>query len=81
MRDDTFKNIVASLSRAIGNDLLSYEKHDDVYTLSIWPPITSNKKRILVDFLKEAMGPKGRVKVNSKTGKVLIWVGKRVGGL
>ena len=72
MKDDTFRKIVASLSRAIGNDLLSYEKRDDVYTLSIWPPITSNKKRLLIDFIRYFTGSGGTIRVNSKTGKVII---------
>ena len=77
MSDDTFRKIIASLSRAIGNDLLSYEKCDDVYTLFIWPPITSNKTKTLVGFIKGRMGPKGRVRVDLKRGKITMWFGKK----
>tara|TARA_B000000460_G_C21531246_1_gene400835 strand:+ start:2301 stop:2543 length:243 start_codon:yes stop_codon:yes gene_type:complete len=77
MKNDTFEKIVASLSRAIGNDLLSYEKHEDVHTLSIWPPITGNKKKLLVEFLKDYIGPKGKIRVNSRQGRVTIWFSKK----
>ena len=77
MEDAVFKGIIASLSRAIGNDLLSYEKHGNTYVLSIWSPITPDKKELLNIFLRDSMGPKGRVKINARHGEITIWFGKK----
>jgi len=77
MNDATFKKVIASLSRAIGNDLLAYEKHGDTYTLSLRSPIIPEKKVLLTAFLKSVLGAKGRVRINAKYGKITIWYGKR----
>lgn len=77
MDDAAFKRIIASLSRAIGNDLLAYERHGKTYTLSLRAPVTPEKKKLVDTFLRSALGPKGRVRINAKYGKITIWYGKR----
>jgi len=77
MDDVAFKRVIASLSRAIGNDLLSYESHGKTYTLTVWAPLDPQAKKLLDAFLRDALGPKGRVRINAKYGKITIWYGKR----
>jgi hypothetical protein len=79
MDDAAFKKIVSSLSRAIGNELRSYEKQGETYILSIWAPITPELKLLLKTFLKDSIGKKARLRFNSKFGKVTIIFGNKRG--
>jgi len=72
MNEESLKRIVASLSRAIGNDLLAYEKKEDSWELSIWSPILPSEKKLLNDFIRSSLGPRVKVRINSKRGKIVI---------
>lgn len=73
----TVSKLVGSLSRALGNDLISYEEPvENVYLIKLWPPISQHNKSILVDFIKNHI-PKATVHINKKKGHVKITLRSR----
>ena len=72
MIKDTVTSLVGSLSRALGNDLVSYEEDtENTYVLKLWPPISQHNKRLLKEFISEYI-PRARVSINTKRGLVKI---------
>lgn len=72
MLKNTVSKLVGSLSRAMGNDLVSYEKaEEDVYVIKLWPPVSQHNKKLLVEFIKEYV-PRTTVHVNARKGLVKI---------
>ena len=72
MPENTVPKLVGSLSRALGNDLVSYEElGENVYLIKLWPPISQHNKSILSDFIKQSI-PRSTVRINRKTGLIKI---------
>ena len=77
MPENTVPKLVGSLSRALGNDVVSYEDlGENVYLIKLWPPISQHNKSILVDFIKQSI-PRATTYVNRKTGHIKIIVRSR----
>ncbi len=69
--DKTKKKLIASISRAVGNDLRDYSLCGDELTLSFRPPLNKD----LIDFVRHFVKhfyPTARVKTNTKQGKILV---------
>lgn len=72
MLNNTVTKLVGSLSRAIGNELVSYEESkENVYVIKLWPPISQDNKLVLVEFIKQRV-PRSSVRINSRKGLVTI---------
>lgn len=72
MANKNLDKIIGSLSRALGNDLVSYNSAEEgVCTIKLWPPISQDNKRYIESFIKTQL-PGARVTTNSKKGVVTI---------
>ena len=72
MLKDTATKLFGSLSRAMGNDFIEYEStEDNTYVLKMWPPISQDNKRLLVQIVKDFI-PRAKVSINKKAGTVTI---------
>jgi hypothetical protein len=65
------KKLIGSLSRACGNDFISYRKDEDKVILYFWPPIAQEVANGILDVSK-AVDPKLRVRVNKKKGIITV---------
>tara|TARA_B100000131_G_scaffold166520_1_gene160989 strand:+ start:12335 stop:12568 length:234 start_codon:yes stop_codon:yes gene_type:complete len=77
MLKDTISKAIGSISRAVGNDLVEYETtEDNTYVLKMWPPISQDNKRLLVQIVKDFL-PKAKISINKRAGTVTIVIKSR----
>jgi hypothetical protein len=69
--DNPYNKFVGSLSRAIGNDVVSYEETADSLKIRLWPGISQDNKKLIKQLAKHWF-PRKRVYVNTKTGQMTI---------
>jgi hypothetical protein len=70
--ESSLKTVIATLSRALGNDLVSYSNpEEDMYTLRLWPPIEKSLASTVKATIKYYI-PSARVKVSRKKGIIEI---------
>lgn len=77
MIKDTVNKLVGSLSRAVGNDLVSYEEFEEnTYVIKLWPPISQHNKTLLKDFVTDYI-PRATVRINRKKGLIKVTLRSR----